>query len=528
MDTKQKAAGFLMRSTFGGTTSEIDALTGTNVEDWLAAQFAKPATLYYPPLRADPDARAGTSGDRAHAELFWDTTISTDDQLRQRMVFALSQIFVVSDLNIHDPLVMGHYMDVLSSNAFGNYRDLMQDITYAPATARFLTYLRNLPADSSTGRQPDENYARELVQLFTLGLVQLNMDGTPVVDGDGKPVEIYSNEDIVGLARVFTGLSYKGSSFWVQDGDAWWNDLVMYDGQHERGEKTFLGLTIPAGTGGDESISRALDHIFEHPNLAPFVSKLLIQRFTDSSPDPKYVERVATAFETGEFEGQTRTFGTGERGCLQATLAAILLDPMFYNGAFETDPTGAKLREPVLRFTHWARAFDVYNLDASNEFLLHDTSSSGDGLGQQPFHAPSVFNFYRPGYVAPGTKTGERELTAPELQITDDSSVIGYTNFMTTFITDGSLQRNHTLGSYRPDYTDELALADDPEALVDHLNDLLMAGRMGAVVRERMIETVSLLPIRTDTLENQNADKQVRVEIAISMAITSPGFIVQR
>lgn len=527
IDTSEKASVFLSRASFGGDERGIDNLNGSRAEDWLNSEFNRATTLYLPSLRGIRDA-GGDIDRRAHATAFWDAAINGNDQLRQRTVFALSQIFVVSDGNMNEPLRMAHYMDALSSNAFGNYRDIMRDVTYTPAMADYLTYLRNRKGDERTGRQPDENYAREFVQLFTLGLVELNMDGTPVIGSNGEPVEIYSNDDIVGLARVFTGLSLKGTGFWDEDPDGDYSDLQMYDEQHSELEKTFLGLTIPAGTGGDESIDRAIDHVFNHPNLAPFVSRQLIQRFTTSHPDPAYVERVARAFESGTYQAPNRSFGRGERGDMRATLAAILLDPMFFDGTVDNDPAFGKIREPVLRFAHYARAFDMGNVISSNENFLRDTSSPTTRLGQQPYRAPSVFNFYRPGYVAPSTETGARGLNAPELQIVNEGSMVGYTNFMTDYVMNRTSQRDSDLDSFVPDYSDELALVDDPAALVDHLDTLLMAGRMSDVTRDRMVQVISAIPIRDNTPENTEADRLTRVEVAVTMAVTSPGFVVQR
>lgn len=524
MNTKAQASQFLSRATFGGDEGQINSLEGSRAEDWLNSEFNRSPTLYLPVLRGIAEA-GGDVGNRDHAYLFWDAAISGNDQLRQRTVFALSQIFVVSDRNMGGALRMAHYMDALSANAFGNYRDIMTDVTYSPAMANYLTYLRNRKGDPSSGRMPDENYARELVQLFTLGLVQLNLDGTPVLGADGQPVEIYSNDDIVGLARVFTGLSLKGDGFWDADADGEYSDLQMFDEQHSELEKTFLGQTIPAGTPGDETVRRALDVIFEHPNLAPFVSRQLIQRFTASHPDPAYVERVARAFETGSFQSSNRSFGNGERGDMRATMAAILLDPMFFDGSVADDPSFGKLREPILRFVHWARAFDVANVVSSNEFWLADTSDQTTRLGQQPYRAPSVFNYYRPGYIAPGSETGARNLNAPELQIVNEGSTVGYVNFMTDYVMDRTPQRDDNVGSFRPDYRDEIALADTPAALVDHLNELLTANRMSETTRQRMIDVISGIPIRSD---NVDEDRLTRVEVAVTMTLTSPAFVVQR
>jgi len=432
---------------------------------------------------------------------------------------------VVSDMELGDqPLTMAHYMDILSENAFGNYRDLLQELTYSPAMARYLTYLRNRKGDVEKGRMPDENYAREIMQLFTIGLVELNMDGSPKFGTDGQPIETYSNEDIVGLARVFTGLSYEGGGFWDETVDARYRPLQAYPDKHSALEKSFLNHTISAGTGPEESINQALDHIFDHPNVAPFVSRQLIQRFTTSHPTPDYIERVANVFETGTFTAPNdEVFGTGERGDLEATLAAILLDESVLPGAAKSD-NQAKVREPILRWVHWARAFNVKQVDASNEWALL-YSDDTKRLGQRPFGASSVFNFYRPGFVAPGTETGANGLTAPEFQIAHEGASTGYANFMADFALDRSPTVDSERNTFIPNYTRELELVEDAPALIDHLDKLLLAGRMNDQTRERIDLILQDMPVRPD---HADKDKQARIGLAVFMTVTDPAFIVQQ
>ena len=524
MSSKGDVAEFLSRASFGSNSDDQDSLTDTDAADWLKAQMEIEPTLYLPPLRT----RHENGEEIEHWEntnAIWKGLISGEDELRQRMVFALSQIIVVSDNGVSDPLSMVHYMDILSENAFGNYRDLLQDVTYSPAMAKYLTYLRNKKGDPERGRLPDENYARELLQLFTIGLVELNMDGTPKTGSDGQPIEIYTNDDIVGLARVFTGLSYKGPYFWDADADGKYSPLQVFPDKHSELEKTFLGTTIPAGTDGDASISDALDHIFDHPNLAPFVSRQLIQRFTASHPKPDYVERVANAFETGRFDSENGTaFGTGQRGDLAATLAAILLDPSLYDDTPPGSQDG-KIREPVLRFVHWAKAFNVADPDPSNEWWLLSSGSS-TRLSQQPFSSPSVFNFYRPGYIAPGSETGSQNLTSPEFQIVHEGSSVGYANYMSWFVRDHSPTRDDNRNTFIPDYSDEIALADTPSDLADHLNELLLAGRMSDTSRDRMISVLNEIPI-SENAEEAEENRLSRVHVAVTMAVTDPAFTIQ-
>lgn len=528
IDTEIEASRFLSRATFGGSKSDIAALSGGDAADWLAAEFAKSTSLTLPTVLAQPRDSEGRLPSRRINTLYWDHIVSADDQLRQRMAFALSQILVYSDAADSDQPTRGFYQDILIRNAFGNYRQLLEDVTYSPAMGQWLTYLANRKGDPDKGRMPDENYAREILQLFSIGLVELNMDGSAKLDAQGQQIETYSNADIEGLARVFTGLSWAGGDFWKEPQDGGIREMEMYQDQHSELEKVFLGTTIPAGTPGEETIQTALDTIFNHPNVAPFVSRQLIQRFTQSNPSPAYIENVATAFETGRFTADNgRQFGSGQRGDLQATLAAVLLEPtLFEEPAAGATVTSGKVREPILRFTHWARAFDVTGVDANNERSLSDTRSSENALGQQAFRAPSVFNFYRPGYIAPGTNAAAQNITVPEFQIVNESSSVGYLNFMTDFTFDRSSQVDRDIDTYKPDYTAELALVDDPQALVDHLDDLLTGGRMSDVEKADIVDIVSTVEIRTNTPENTAADQEDAVQTAVTLVINSPSYAV--
>ncbi len=525
LDSAQKAASFLSKTSFGGTSERIESIQGMLPSKLLQAEFAKTPSYILPALRTSFEAGEDVDN-RAHASAFWNAMIEADDQLRQRMVFALSQIVVISDNPMgNKPLTNAQYIDTLTQHAFGNYRDLLKDVTYTPAMARYLTYLRNRKGDERTGRMPDENYAREFLQLFTTGLVELNMDGTQKLS-NGKAIEIFDNEDIVGLAKVFTGLSYKGSGFWDADEDGEYSRLEMYQDQHSPLEKSFMGKTIAASTAGDDAINQAIDYIFDHPNLAPFISRQLIQRFTASHPDPAYVTRVANAFESGRYTSVDEIqFGTGKRGDLQATLAAILLDEGLYGGR-TLSPEEGKVREPVLRFVHWARAFDVGNVMSENEWHLLYNAGKNTRLGQQPFQSPSVFNFYRPGFIAPGTASGAAGLTAPELQTVNDGAAIGYANFMLNYVFNTSPTRNDAVDSFVPDYSDEADLAETPEALADHLNALLLGGRMSAVTKTRIVDVLNEIPIRTDPTEAAE-DRTTRAALAVYMAVTSPAFALE-
>lgn len=547
-DSNAKTARFLTQATFGPMEGDVAQLTGTEAADWFVSELGKPATLHLPYIQsiiaedeaADPVGERGYYSFSSPGMAFWRNAISADDQLRQRMAFALSEILVISttvDELLIFPEAVGYYQDILTRNAFGNYRDLLEEVTYSPAMGYFLTYLQNQKGDAATGRVPDENYAREIMQLFSIGLVELTPTGEPVMNG-GEPVETYTNDDITGLARVFTGLSLSGPNFFYRfdelDQGALTSPMQMFPAFHSDLEKSFLGTTIPAGTGGTESIDMALDAIFDHPNVGPFIGRQLIQRFVTSDPSPAYVGRVTAAFDTGTYTLPDGTgVGEGRRGDLAATIAAVLFDDEARADAAANANAFGKVREPVLRFVHWARAFDAQTITPEHTITLWDTSSPG-ALAQHPYRAPSVFNFYRPGYIAPGTQSGDAGMTVPELQIVNASSVAGYANFMTFFALEFSrfaqdntfVTANDAQNSLRPDYTDEIALADDPAALVSHLDDLLTYGMMSDETKSE-IETA----IENIALANGDPDydgARFRVQIAVLMAMTSPDYIVQR
>lgn len=494
---------------------------------------------------------------------FWVNAISAPDQVRQRMTFALSQILVISNSGgefLSDtPPAVAYYQDILANNALGNYRDLLEAVTYSPAMGYYLTYLANKKGDVTTGRVPDENYARELMQLFTIGLVELNLDGTAKTDANGDAIETYTNADITGLARVFTGLATQCGDFedtttcddivsgpFDEDEDdlsIYTQPMKMFESQHSELEKSFLGTTISAGTSGTESITRALDIIFDHPNVAPFVGRQLIQRLVTSHPSPAYIERVATAFEAGSYAlPDGSVVGDARRGDLKATVAAIFFDDDARDAALLVDESFGKVREPVIRFTNWARAFNVTDITPEYMPLLWETGAASL-LGQQPFGASSVFNFYRPGYVAPGTLSGAAGLTVPELQLVNAATTPGYINFMTAFITEGAqnsaqeelqefaeeeeinLDGNESLTSFRPNYDFELELALDAEALVDRVEAVMTYITLSPESKAGVIDAVNAIPL---SMNDDGVSLARRVHLAILMVMTTPDYLVQR
>ena len=546
--SEAEAGRFLTQTTFGPTESEIVALNGAEASQWFLDQMSATPSFTLPFVRnyrLQEEARNPTNSEfpisQSPGMAFWRNSIMGQDQLRQRMAFALSQILVVSDASdqLQNPEGFAYYQDILISNAFGNYRDVLEEVTYSPAMGAYLTYLQNLPGDATTGRVPDENYAREIMQLFSIGLVELDSTGEPVIGAGGNPVETYTNDDITGLARVFTGLSLNAQNFFFDfnslPDDALFSPMVMFDNFHSSLEKSFLGTTIPANTNGTNSIDMALDTIFNHPNVGPFLSRQLIQRFVTSDPSPAYVGRVAAAFNTGSYTLPNGDIaGTGNRGDLAATLAAVIFDDDARNTAVSDGDQFGKIREPILRFTHWARAFEANPITPEFTIALWDTSSANE-LAQHPYRSPSVFNFYRPGYIAAGTETGTAGLTAPELQLVNANSVSGYANFISFFAfgADEFAGDNEFVdavdanASFDTAIPTEIALATDPPALVDRLDRILTYGRLSATTRADIIAVTENIPL-TLSFDPDYDGASLRARTAIVMVLTSTDYLVQR
>jgi uncharacterized protein (DUF1800 family) len=524
--TRNEAARFLAQATFGPTDADIGRLMTIGYSAWINEQFAAPANGTH--LGFFNTLNNGN--DKEVVATIWRQALTGSDQLRLRMAYALSQIFVISledgDVDNYDRAVAA-WMDMLNTHSFGNYRDLLQAVSTNPMMGIYLTHIANQKADPMSGRVPDENYAREVMQLFTIGLVDLNQDGSPRTGGDGLVRETYTPSDVSELAKVFTGWSWacpvtdkscflRGSSNGREYSDRDLRPMVSYPDYHSVEAKTFLGTTIPAGTSAAESLRAALDRLAAHPNVAPFISRQLIQRFTTSNPSPAYVTAVANAFSNN---------GSGVRGDFKAVLKAVLLHPE----ARLVSDTSGKVREPVLRLSAFMRAFP--HRSVSGKYDIEVTNSPATALGQAPLHSPSVFNFYRPGYIAPGTKSAARNLVAPELQIINETSVAGYVNFMRDSISNGvgfSAGSGLTRRDLQGDYTAELALAADVPALVDRVTTRLAYGAIGPARRAEIVSAVSsiVLPGGSSSQTAINTAKRQRVNAAILLTVAAPEFVV--
>lgn len=505
--TDPQAARFLAQAGFSASSADIDAVKSQGYAGWLDAQLALPVQggTRYDWMVANgyaiEDNKFGFAGaDNA----IWRKLVSGPDQVRQRMTLALSEIFVVGMGGLPIDwrgLAIAHYADILERHAFGSYRELLQDVTLSLAMGTYLNMQGNRKEDTRTGRVPDENYAREVMQLFSIGLVQLNADGTPVLNG-GKPVDSYSQTDITQLARVFTG--WERDRIDAADFAQVTRPMKHNAAQYQAGDKTVLGTTISGSLTGPQALSAALDVLANHPNVGPFIGRQLIQRFTQSNPSPAYVARVAAVFNNN---------GSGVRGDLKATLRAVLLD-----AEARANPSGngsGRLREPIHRFVQWARTFGVTS--TGGRWPIGDTSDPATRLGQSPWRSPSVFNFFRPGYVPPGNELAANQVTAPEFQLCNESTVAGYLNYMQSVIANGI-----SSGDVVASYTYELSIATDAPALLAHLNLRLAAGAINSITLAELGTAVATIAATTDS------GKLNRVRAAILLVMAAPEYLIQK
>lgn len=532
--TEPEAARLLTQATFGPTESAIQSVVSSgSVNAWITSQIsAPPASTTHLAHVSAVLAASGSADDNEFYQTWWRQALSGQDQLRQRVAFALSQIFVISlNDDVIDARGAASYYDMLTRNALGNYRDLLEEVTLHPMMGRYLTYLANQKEDAAGTRSPDENYAREVMQLMTIGLVELNADGTQRLNA-GQPIPTYTSADIAGLAKVFTGISWyhpapTNNTFFGggADPERTFRPMIFYPNYHSTSEKVFLGTTIPANAtvnvGGDIDI--ALDRLFNHANTAPFISHRLIQQLVTSNPSSAYVGRVAAVFANN---------GSGVRGDLGAVVRAILTDTEARDiSAAASSASFGKLREPLLRMANWARAFGATS--QTGNYLITSTSSN-TALSQSALTSPSVFNFWRPGFTPPGTtQLGQRTLVAPEFQVVDEVTTAAYVNYMQDVISNGIGQTptGGTGRDVRATYTAEIALADNPSGLVDRMNSLLFYGQMSTTLRDRILAGVNAVAIPAANGSNQAAidtARYNRARTAIFFSMISPEYLVQR
>jgi uncharacterized protein (DUF1800 family) len=454
-----EVARILYQTTFGPTPTLKKSAQRLGIEGWITNQILLPPT-YHQPLYNTPFAK-GAQANRENA--WYQTVITADDQLRQRMAFALSQILVVSRYGgvlSSKPAGLVNYYDILIKHAFGNYRDLLYDIAIHPVMGNYLSMMGSAKENPTTGALPDENFARELVQLFTLGLYQLNLDGSIKHDSEtGNPLPTYSQNDVQELARALTG--------WKNSDVEFVEPMIVVNSLHDSGEKTILGTTIPAGLTGEEELLKVIDILMSHPNIAPYISKLLIQRFVTSNPTPEYISRVAATFNNN---------GKGVKGDLNAVIKAILLDD---EARKQIKHQPLKVKEPILVLTNFHRAVGFTLKGARYD----DATTVMNVANQGPLRSPSVFNFYSPDYQ-PSKEFMQNAMVSPESQLLDWSVYTDLVNFMLTGIRSGG-DSTYTLN------LDEFySLIDDHHALVNLVNERFFSGTASAELMALMFEVL--------------------------------------
>lgn len=542
-----EASRFLQQATYGATMSEIQRVTALGYAGWINDQFNQPITLHLDMHQAIHDELSPHFTDQRDRDCIfsWGCSLSRhdawthvavygQDQLRQRVAFALSQFFVVSDNsdNVgYSQLAVSDYYDTLAVNAFGNYRTLLEEVTLHPLMGRYLGMLQNEKADPDDNTEPDENFAREVMQLFSIGLVELNLDGTPRLDSSGQPIPTYDNERITHLARALTGWNFGNATRWWD-----WEDDVGLPGlirpmedwpsYHDTGAKTLLnGATLASGGSAEDDLRAALDNLANHPNVGPFLARHLIQRLVTSNPSPAYIRRVATVFNNN---------GQGVRGDLRAVVLAVLLDPEARDMALAAADDYGKVKEPMLRLTAIWRAFGAQGQAVASprgpttRALLRNAGAGRD-MGQTVMSSPSVFNFYRPNHQ-PAGELRRRGKYSPELQILNEATAISTYNHLhrrlfqvdrddpdlTPTVDDPTFYGARV----RLNLTVEKNLAVSPGALADRLNLLLMAGRMTPTMRQILVESASATP-----MDDGGGD---RVEDMVFLIASSSQFAAQR
>ncbi|MFD2256047.1 DUF1800 family protein [Luteolibacter algae] len=589
LSNMEAASRFLQQATFGPTRNMMASFPGITepsgfneapyvfFDQWITAEMAKPVGSlraywrqrsnpdfvnmtgnspsevghnpaygqefsYYSSGTVDPSPRIVTIFNTKQA-IWYHHAISADDALRQRAAWALSQIFVMSTAGFSGTDTVEcwlAYYDIFQRNAFGNFRDILEKVTYHPMMGDYLSYTNNQKANTSTGTFPDENYAREIMQLFTIGLWLLNQDGTAVLDANGNQIPTYDNDDIFEFAKIFTGFRKQANRDNVENKNGTgnrvdpmrlqssWHDftrkkLLDYDGPEGPATAPIIGPFDSNDAGMREEVSVFLDHLFNHPNTAPFIARNLIQRMTVSNPSPQYIHDVAGAFISGSYNGT----GSNQRGDMGAVFRAILLHPEARNPSLSGDPGHGRLREPLIRLISVGRAFNLTPSPGTvnwktNPLEIFTFKNTDEIVGQEPFGSPSVFNFYLPDFQPPGI-ISDRGLYAPEFEIHTDVLAITLQNALHELVMDDykpTLFYNSAHSDLDLSYEISLA-ADNPSghhALINHAATMLAPGRLLETNRATIFDAIDAIN------GNSNSDREKRVRLTLWLITLLPEF----
>jgi len=511
------ASRFTAQASFGLPYGEIVAVAAEGHSKWLDDQFALPTTRHTPLVLELLERRNNGEFNDIEDDVellisfrrysWWHNTITAPDQVRQRVALALSEIMVVSDrvdALLLSPLALSTYYDALLEGAFGNFRDLIAQVALHPAMGFYLSHVNNAKTDLANNTFPDENFAREVMQLFSIGLFELNNDGSQKTTADGLPIPTYTSDDIREFARIFTGLSWGGDgAFFGNPEPVFHEPMLMFDEFHETGEKRLLnGQIVPSGQTGLEDIQSALDNLFNHPSTGPFISRQLIQRLVTSNPSPGYVSRVASTFNDN---------GSNIRGDMRSVIQAILLDP---EAITPPDPVSSgKLREPLVRNVAFLRQLNPESTDGrffNSGFFSEALTTQG------PLSAPSVFNFFLPDHVPSGALS-TAGLFAPEFQITNSTTIAGITNLVDIAVNGGfSVDAQPPFGAVTLNLSEFETLAASPAELVQRLDLTFTYGEMSQGTKDLIVEVL-----------NDLDDMNLRAKTALYIVLTSPDYAVR-
>jgi uncharacterized protein (DUF1800 family) len=478
------AVRFLEQSSFGPNTESINQAQELGFDLYLQNEFSAPTTIY-----RSFNPAINPSVYSMQPEFFLNAAMG-GDQLRRRVSLAFNEWWVVAGDKVSDPVGYTNYLATFDQDAFTNFYSIMHDVTITPAMGNYLDMVNN--NNPGTGQHANENYARELMQLFCLGLNQLNPDGTPVLDSSNNPVPTYTQNDVMALGLAFTGWTYPpmpGAAAQSNNPQYYGGNMVPMDANHNMDAKTLLGQAIPSGQTTVNDLSSALTIIFNHPNVGPFVAQNLIVHLVTSNPSPQYVQRVASAFNTGTFVSPGGiTYGAGQRGDMQATIAAILLDPEARRGDNPTTAvaTDGKLREPIVVEASMLRAFHAQSDGAGLPY-------EGSNMEQNVYFPATVFNFFPPISPIPGTT-----LNGPEFAIFDTNSSLGRANFINDVVY-GAVGSN-TQFNFAP-----VANAGTPDQMLDWLNTIFLHGTMADSMRQTILTAVNTVDPTNNSAQSQAA-----------------------
>jgi uncharacterized protein (DUF1800 family) len=519
--TESQARRFLSQASFGPTDASVAELRAGGRQAWLASQFALPSSDFSGVPYVDPDSSKGCpTGSPATCKRdnytlfpvqvqFFANAINQPDQLRQRTALALSEILVASGNVIKLPNAMAQYQRIFLRNAFGNFRDVLKEVTLSPAMGRFLNMANNDKPNPAKGIQPNENYGREVLQLFSIGLFRLNLDGSVQLDAKGQPIPSYDQDTVEGFAHAFTGWTYAPRPGATKNkfGNPSYYDapMIAFDEHHDKGTKKLLnGTVLPGGQTAQADLEAAIDNIFNHPNVGPFIGRQLIQQFVTANPSPAYVHRVATAFDGGVIIDGQRS----KRGDMKAVLTAILTDPEASSP--QTPATFGKLREPILQLTHLIRSLG----GISDGVWLRSQASA---LGEPVYSPPTVFNFFPPDYDLPDNPT----LDGPAFGIFNASAAFTLSGVLQTALNGKGVAPDTTVTGAvgtKIDLTRWQTLAATPTSLVAEINRVLFAGRASTALQAALLKAAQIAPA-TKPLD--------RARAALFLATMSPEYLVE-